>query len=104
MRSTTGDYHFSHRWILDLTPVGGQTRVSDGSADEGGPQSAGSKTELPARVQARSRPPCPFLAKQERRPDSQGAWRLGQFSEELGQTNRDRPRRTGRANHRGARG
>ena len=68
-----------------MTPVGGQTRVSDGSADEGDPQSAGSNTELPARVQTRSHPPCPFLAKQERRQDSQGAWRLGQFSEQASQ-------------------
>ncbi|MGI8948366.1 MAG: hypothetical protein ACR2FV_10425 [Ornithinimicrobium sp.] len=35
---------------VDLTPVGGQTRVSDVKADEGSPQHAGSNTELPARV------------------------------------------------------
>lgn len=46
-----------------LTPVGGQTRVSDGNADEGSPRDAGSNTKLPARIQTRSRPPCPILAK-----------------------------------------
>jgi hypothetical protein len=70
---------------MDLTPVGGHTRVSDMSADEGGPRSAGSDTELPARVQTRSPSACPLLAKQEPRPEnSQGAWCLGQFVKELG--------------------
>jgi transposase len=32
-----------------LTPVGGQTRVSDVNADEGSPHDAGSNTKLPAR-------------------------------------------------------
>src|SRR4051812_8729884 len=41
---------------LVLTRVNGQTRVSDGSTDEGSPQSAGSKTKLPTPVQARSHP------------------------------------------------
>src|SRR5215207_4432422 len=65
---------------VDLTPVGGQTRVSDMNADEGSPHNAGSDTKLPAGIQTRGRPPCPLLAGQERRPDSQGAWRLGQLS------------------------
>jgi tetratricopeptide (TPR) repeat protein len=65
---------------LDLTRVGGQTRVSDVKADEGGPHDAGSDTELPARIQTRSRPPCPLLTEQERRTDRQGARRLGQLS------------------------
>src|SRR5215212_7192549 len=47
---------------LVLTPVGGRTRVSDVNADEGSPHNAGSNTTLPARVQTRSRPPCPLLA------------------------------------------
>jgi hypothetical protein len=33
---------------MDLTPVGGQTGVSDMSADEGSPHHAGSNTTLPA--------------------------------------------------------
>jgi hypothetical protein len=33
---------------VDLTPVGGQTRVSDVNADEGRAHNAGSDTELPA--------------------------------------------------------
>src|SRR5215218_9997669 len=65
---------------MDLTPVGGQTRVSDMNADEGSPHDAGSDTKLPARIQTRSCPPCPLLTEQERRPDRQGAWRLGQLS------------------------
>jgi hypothetical protein len=48
--------------LLVLTPVGGRTRVSDVNADEGSPHNAGSNTTLPARVQTRSRPPCPLLA------------------------------------------
>src|SRR5215208_3751609 len=68
------------RALLDLTPVGGQTRVSDMNADEGSPHDAGSDTKLPARIQTRSCPPCPLLTEQERRPDRQGAWRLGQLS------------------------
>ncbi len=80
-----------------LTRVDGQTRVSDVNADEGSPHDAGSNTELRARIQTRSRSPCPVLAEQERRPDSQGAWRLGQLSEELGQAVRDRSRRAGTA-------
>src|ERR671913_2466475 len=86
--------------ILDLTPVGRQTTVSDVKADEGSPHDAGSDTELPARVQTRSCSPGSLLANQECRPDSQGAWRLGQFVEELGQADRDRCRRAGRADHR----
>jgi transposase len=43
---------------VDLTRVGGQTRVTDVNADEGSPHDAGSDTKLPARVQTRSRPPC----------------------------------------------
>jgi hypothetical protein len=35
---------------VDLTLVGGQTRVSDVNADEGSPHNAGSDTELPARI------------------------------------------------------
>jgi len=70
---------------LVLTPVGGQTRVSDVNADEGRPRNAGSNTTLPARIQTRSRSPCPLLAKHERCPDSQGATGLGQLSAELGQ-------------------
>ena len=35
---------------LVLTPVGGQTRVSDVNADEGRPHNAGSNTKLPARI------------------------------------------------------
>jgi hypothetical protein len=35
---------------LVLTPVGGQTRVSDVNADEGRPHNAGSNTTLPARI------------------------------------------------------
>src|SRR5215207_10827529 len=66
-----------------LTPVGGRTRVSDVNADEGSPHNAGSNTTLPARVQTRSRPPCPVLSEQERYPDSQGAWSLCQLSEEM---------------------
>ncbi len=69
---------------VDLTPVGGQTRVSDMNADERGPHDAGSDTKLPAGIQTRGRPPCPLLTEQERRPDSQRTWRLGQLSEELG--------------------
>ena len=46
--------HFkSYPWVLgtlDLTPVGGQTRVSDVNANEGRAQNAGSDTELPARI------------------------------------------------------
>src|SRR5829696_8722831 len=71
---------------LDLTLVDGQTRVSDVNADEGSPHDAGSNTTLPARVQTRSRSPCPLLSEQERCPDSQGAWRLGQLSKELDHT------------------
>src|SRR5215218_7415567 len=78
---------------VDLTPVGGQTTVSDVKADEGSPHDAGSDTELPARIQTRSRSPDSLLTEQERRPDSQGARRLGQLSEELGKANRDRRRR-----------
>jgi hypothetical protein len=77
---------------LDLTRVGGHTRVSDVNANEGSAQDAGSDTKLLARVQTRSRPPRPLLAKHERCPDSQGAWRLGQLSGELGKAVRDRPR------------
>jgi hypothetical protein len=47
---------------LVLTSVGGRTRVSDVNADEGSPHNALSNTTLPARVQSRSRPPCPRLA------------------------------------------
>jgi site-specific DNA recombinase len=78
---------------MDLTPVGGQTTVSDVKADEGSPHDAGSDTELPARIQTRSRSPGSLLTEQERRPDSQGARRLGQLSEELGKADRDRRRR-----------
>lgn len=38
---------------LDLTQYGGQTRVSDGSADEGGPHSAGVNTKLSSGAQGR---------------------------------------------------
>src|SRR5215210_127182 len=90
---------------VDLTPVGGQTTVSDVKADEGSPHDAGSDTELPARIQTRSCSPGSLLAEQERRPEnSQGAWPLGQLVEELGQADRDRLRRAGRTEHRGARG
>src|SRR5215207_1419551 len=61
---------------LDLTPVGGQTTGSDVKADEGSPHDAGSDTELPARIQTRSRSPGSLLTEQERHPDSQGARRL----------------------------
>jgi predicted ATPase len=84
---------------VDLTPVGGQTRVSDMNADEGRPQDAGSNTKLPARIQARSRPPRSLLAEQERRPSSPRAWRLGQLLKKLGETDRDRPGKAGRANY-----
>src|SRR5215207_9411412 len=77
---TTGSVLARAVRVLDLTPVGGQTRVSDMNADEGSPHNAGSDTKLPAGIQTRGRPPCPLLAGQERRPDSQGAWRLGQLS------------------------
>src|SRR5215212_10059516 len=53
---------FARAKYLVLTPVGGRTRVSDVNADEGSPHNAGSNTTLPARVQTRSRPPCPLLA------------------------------------------
>src|SRR5215208_4035583 len=79
--------------VVDLTPVGGQTTVSDVKADEGSPHDAGGDTELPARIQTRSRSPGSLLTEQERRPDSQGARRLGQLSEELGKADRDRRRR-----------
>ena len=74
------DYYYE----VDLTRVGGQTRVSDMNADEGSPHDPGSNTTLPARIQTRSHPSCPVLAKQERCSDSQGAWPLGQLPEELG--------------------
>ena len=55
---------------MDLTRIGGQTRVSDVNADEGSPHDAGSDTTLPARIQTRSRSPGSLLAEQERCPDS----------------------------------
>ena len=36
--------------LVVLTPVGGQTRVSDRTADEGSPHNAGSNTKLPAGI------------------------------------------------------
>src|SRR5215218_571461 len=61
------------RRSMVLTLVGGRTRVSDMNADEGSPHDAGSNTTLPARIQTRSRPPCPLLAEQERCPGSLGS-------------------------------
>ncbi len=58
---------------------------------------AGSNTELPASIQTRSCTPCPILTEQDRPPDSQGAWRLGQLVEEswLKQTEIDQGERKG---------
>jgi hypothetical protein len=71
------DFAWRFMDLVDLTRVGGRTRVSDVNADERSAHDAGSDTKLPARVQTRSRSPCPLLAKQEHCPDRQGPWRLG---------------------------
>jgi hypothetical protein len=58
---------------LDLTPVDGHTRVSDVNVDEGRAQDAGRDTKLPARIQARRRPPRPHASGEIRKSTSGGS-------------------------------
>jgi hypothetical protein len=76
---------------LVLTQVGGRTRVSNGSADEGSPLSAQSKTKLPAPVQARSPPASPILTREEYPPDSQGVRGLDRLARVVAATAEERP-------------
>jgi|SRR5829696_5809968 len=50
LRSVESERSFLRDAGLVLTPVGGQTRVSDRTADEGSPHNAGSNTKLPAGI------------------------------------------------------
>jgi transposase InsO family protein len=70
--------------LVDLTPAGGQTRVSDGNANERGSYPAGSNTELPARIQTRSRPPCSVLAKHTDRAGRYTTLSFGKRVEDAG--------------------
>jgi hypothetical protein len=71
----------SSRRVVDLTPVGEQTRVSDMNADEGSSYDAGSDTKLPAGIQTRGRPP--FVRSSPDRSIAQIAKELGVSDETL---------------------